>query len=133
MVKTIKSKIREHFDYVYPDAEIEIGLPMTPATWDEEEALEITPALYIQLGGVQCSQVEYIIGTDLYEFVKNKRLTVCQRYTGEDIILNTENIIKVFKISIVTVKYNSENPNFEKGIWEDKYLIKRNTKVKLKK
>jgi hypothetical protein len=123
MVKADKLT-RIYFDRIYTDDIVKP--PMTPGKWVSD--INYIPVSRIGMscgGGVGGSfWYEYITNFDVRSFLSSRDdMILVKTWKGKNKIINKRYIVDIEDFDIAFAEYNSENYNFEKGIYTCYYLV----------
>lgn len=126
------------FDSVL-DGKFIMERPMTPSKWNKEE-YDVKPVTILNMRqwwgastGVDDLKQILIERVDLTEIRDKRGVAIFKDWKGEDIVVNLGYLVTARNgYSVMTVELNSDNPNYEKGVYYYHMLMKDGTKIELK-
>ncbi len=125
--------VKDIFDKI--ETKTTIGKPLTPSTWIGEPKYYPITRIKITCGGGMggSSWYEYVdrIPLDKFEDFTGKMLRV-KTVDGNEKLINPNYVVEVdSEITMICATLNSQNPHFEKGLYEYRFLYRDGIKVKL--
>ena len=129
----------KHFFDSVLDGKFMMERPMTPSKWNKE-GYDVKPITILNMRqwwgtstGVDDLKQILIERVDLTEIRDKRDVALFKDWKGEDIIVNLNHLVTARNgYSIITVELNSDNPNYEKGVYYYHMLMKDGTKIELK-
>jgi len=114
------------------------GIPMTPSRWVSHN-VNYMPITRIKMscgGGLGGAQwYEYVERIPFDTFMENCDRTIAVKaIDGNDIknkLINLRFMVSADEFTVATMKLNSQNPNFKKGIYIYRVLLEDGHKIKL--
>ena len=113
-----------YFDKIYTNGTV--SRPMTPGQWASQMTYMPVTRLGISCGGgVGGSHwFEYVDTIDFSEFIENTEPMIkVKTWNGKEMVINKNFIVDLENFEIAHAKYNSQNWNFEQGIYDCYYLV----------
>lgn len=121
-----------YFDKITENTEL--GVPMTPGRWASKPIYKDVTILYMKgpIGytGLRDKEVlEKIDFAEISQKMQTNTPLIAKTFDGRTIVLNLRYMTKCEDFTMVSRDYNSENWNFQTGIYTCRWLLPLGNKV----